>query len=106
VHFGELALGGTAVGTGLNTHPELRDEPSRGLADEMHLPAARGGAIILKRKSGRDTCVEASGALKTIAVSLIKIANDIRWLASGPRLGLGEIKLLQRNPAHRSCRGK
>src|SRR4051812_11012064 len=81
VHLGELALGGTAVGTGLNTHPEFARRTIARLADETKLPL-READDHFEAQSARDACVEASGALKTIAVSLIKIANDIRWLAS------------------------
>ncbi len=101
----ELPLGGTAVGTGINTHP---------------LFAKKVIAIINKKtgyrfyeavdhfeaQSGKDALVEMSGALKTVAVSLIKIANDIRWLGSGPRCGIGEIRLQDTQPGSSIMPGK
>src|SRR5439155_5772608 len=105
LHLGELALGGTAVGTGLNTHSEFARRTIARIADETNLPL-REAADHFEAQSGRDACVEASGALKTIAVGLIKIANDIRWLASGPRLGLGELKLPATQPGSSIMPGK
>src|SRR5258705_13182562 len=78
-HLGELALGGTAVGTGLNTHPEFARRVIEGLARETKLNL-REAPNHFEAQAARDACVEASGALKTVAVSLIKIANDVRWL--------------------------
>jgi fumarate hydratase class II len=104
-HLSELALGGTAVGTGLNTHPEFAhrviDAISRETGLQLHPATNR-----FEAQAARDGCVEASGALKTIAVSLIKIANDIRWLGSGPRLGLGELKLPATQPGSSIMPGK
>jgi len=105
LHLGELALGGTAVGTGLNTHPEFARRTIARLADETKLPL-READDHFEAQSARDACVETSGALKTIAVSLIKIANDIRWLASGPRLGLGELRLPATQPGSSIMPGK
>jgi fumarate hydratase, class II len=89
---GQIPLGGTAVGTGLNTHPEFAERVRRRLADESGLPVLPA-ADPFEAQGARDALVEASGALKTVAVSLTKIANDLRLLASGPRAGLGEIRL-------------
>jgi fumarate hydratase class II len=89
---GQIPLGGTAVGTGLNTHPEFAERVRGKLAEETGLtvlPAANP----FEAQGARDALVEASGALKTVAVSLTKIANDLRLLASGPRAGLAEIRL-------------
>jgi fumarate hydratase class II len=104
-HLGELALGGTAVGTGLNTHPEFARRVIEGLARETKLDL-RETPNHFEAQAARDACVEASGALKTVAVSLIKIANDIRWLGSGPRLGLGELKLPATQPGSSIMPGK
>ena len=91
-NLGELALGGTAVGTGINTHVEFARRTITRLGAEMNL-ALREAADHFEAQGGRDAVVETSGMLKTVAVSLIKIANDIRLLGSGPRLGLGELRL-------------
>jgi fumarate hydratase class II len=104
-HLAELALGGTAVGTGLNTHPEFARRVIEGIARETALQL-REAPNHFEAQGSRDACVEASGALKTIAVSLIKIANDIRWLGSGPRLGLGELKLPATQPGSSIMPGK
>jgi fumarate hydratase class II len=104
-HLGELALGGTAVGTGLNTHPEFARRTIAGLAQETGV-ALREADNHFEAQAARDACVETSGALKTVAVSLIKIANDIRWLGSGPRLGLGELKLPATQPGSSIMPGK
>ena len=101
----ELALGGTAVGTGINTHPEFAARTIKSLAAEIHLPL-REAPNHFEAQAARDACLEASGALKTVAVSLIKIANDIRWLGSGPRLGLGELKLPATQPGSSIMPGK
>ena len=103
--LGELALGGTAVGTGLNTHPEFARRTIAGLAQETGL-TLREADNHFEAQAARDACVEASGALKTVAVSLIKIANDVRWLGSGPRLGLGELKLPATQPGSSIMPGK
>jgi fumarate hydratase class II len=89
---GQIPLGGTAVGTGLNTHPEFAERVRKRLADETGL-AVLPPADPFEAQGARDALVEASGALKTVAVSLTKIANDLRLLASGPRAGLAEIRL-------------
>ncbi|HXR07303.1 MAG TPA: class II fumarate hydratase, partial [Candidatus Acidoferrum sp.] len=104
-NLGELALGGTAVGTGINTHPEFAPRTIARLAAEMNLPL-REAADHFEAQGGRDAVVEASAMLKTVAVSLIKIANDIRLLGSGPRLGLGELKLPATQPGSSIMPGK
>jgi fumarate hydratase, class II len=104
-HLGELALGGTAIGTGLNTHPEFARKVIEGIARETGLSLCEAPNHF-EAQASRDTCVELSGALKTLAVSLIKIANDIRWLGSGPRLGLGELKLPATQPGSSIMPGK
>jgi fumarate hydratase, class II len=90
--LGQIPLGGTAVGTGLNTHPEFAARVRALLAAETGLEIS-APADPFEATAARDGIVEASGALKTLAVSLTKIANDIRYLGSGPRAGLGEIAL-------------
>jgi fumarate hydratase, class II len=89
---GQIPLGGTAVGTGLNTHPEFAERVRRILSEETGLPIGPP-ADPFEAQAARDGLVEASGALKTVAVSLTKIANDLRLLGSGPRAGLAEIML-------------
>ena len=101
----ELSLGGTAVGTGLNTHPEFARRVIGAISRETGLQL-REASNHFEAQASRDACVEASGALKTIAVSLIKIANDIRWLGSGPRLGLGELRLPATQPGSSIMPGK
>ena len=101
----ELALGGTAVGTGLNTHPEFARRTIAGIARETGIEF-REAANHFEAQAARDACVDASGALKTIAVSLIKIANDIRWLGSGPRCGLGELQIPATQPGSSIMPGK
>ena len=101
----ELALGGTAVGTGLNRHVDLPGKVMR------HLEQRTGIAFYeaknhFEAQGGKDAVVEASGQLKTIAVSLFKIANDIRWLGSGPRCGIGEIQLPATQPGSSIMPGK
>jgi len=90
--LGKIPLGGTAVGTGLNTHPEFAQRVRAILAEETGLTISPP-ADPFEAQAARDGIVEASGALKTVAVSLTKIANDIRYLGSGPRAGLAEIAL-------------
>jgi fumarate hydratase, class II len=104
-HLGELALGGTAVGTGLNTHPEFARRTIGSLAAELGLTFCEAGNHF-EAQGARDACVELSGALKTIAVSLAKIAGDIRFMASGPRLGIGELKLPATQPGSSIMPGK
>ena len=88
----ELPLGGTAVGTGLNTHPEFAQRVIAGLAEVTSLPL-REAKDHFAAQSGKEQVVAVSGALKTTATALFKIANDIRFLGSGPRCGLGELRL-------------
>jgi fumarate hydratase class II len=103
--LGELALGGTAVGTGINRHPEFARRTIERIASETGLKL-REAENHFEAQGGRDACVEASGVLKTIAVSLMKIANDIRFLGSGPRLGYGELKLPATQPGSSIMPGK
>jgi fumarate hydratase class II len=100
-----LALGGTAVGTGINTHPEFARRVIEALARETGLKL-REAENHFERQSTIDACVEASGVLKSVAVSLVKVANDIRWLGSGPRCGLGELKLPATQPGSSIMPGK
>ena len=86
----DLAIGGTAVGTGLNSHPEFGERAAKKIAELTGLPF-RSHPNKFAALSAHDELVFASGALKTLAGSLMKIANDVRWLASGPRCGLGEL---------------
>jgi fumarate hydratase class II len=90
--LGQIPLGGTATGTGLNTHPEFAERVRALLVEETGLPIS-APADPFEAQAARDGIVEASGALKTLAVSLTKVANDLRYLASGPRAGLAEIVL-------------
>lgn len=101
----ELAVGGTAVGTGLNTHPEFGARVAAQLASETGLPF-RCAANRFAALAGHDALVSAHGALKTLAVALLKIANDIRWLASGPRCGIGELRLPENEPGSSIMPGK
>jgi len=101
----ELALGGTAVGTGINRRPEFAARAIAVIAEETGL-AFREARNHFEAQATRDVCVEASGALKTIAVSLMKIANDIRWMGSGPRAGLAEITLPAIQPGSSIMPGK
>ena len=103
--LGELALGGTAVGTGVNTHAEFAGRVIAGLSKETGLNL-REAANHFAAQGAIDACVEASGALKALAISLIKIASDIRWLGSGPRCGLGELKLPATQPGSSIMPGK
>ena len=101
----ELALGGTAVGTGVNTHPEFAEKVIKGIAEETGYPF-REAKNHFEAQAARDTAVETGGTLKTYAVSLIKIANDIRFLSSGPRCGLGEIVIPDLQPGSSIMPGK
>ena len=101
----ELAVGGTAVGTGLNTHAEFGGRVAAELARSLGLPF-REAANKFAALAGHDALVGAHGALKTLAAALMKIANDIRWLASGPRCGLGEIHLPENEPGSSIMPGK
>ncbi len=101
----ELAIGGTAVGTGLNTHPEFAERAARKISELTGLPF-KSHPNKFAALSGHDEIVFASGTLKTLAASLMKIANDIRWLASGPRAGLGELRLPENEPGSSIMPGK
>jgi fumarate hydratase class II len=101
----ELALGGTAVGTGLNRHMEFPGKVMRHLEQRTGI-RFREAQNHFEAQGGKDAVVEASGHLKTIAVSLFKIANDIRWLGSGPRCGIGEIRLPSTQPGSSIMPGK
>lgn len=104
-HLYELALGGTAVGTGLNTHPKFAVEAAQEIARETQLPF-----VTAKNKfealASHDALVEVSGALNSVAVSLMKVANDIRLLGSGPRCGIGELHLPENEPGSSIMPGK
>ncbi len=104
-HIYELAIGGTAVGTGLNTHPEFGVRVALELAKLTGLPFV-SAPNKFEALASHDAMVHAHGALKTVAASLMKIANDIRWLASGPRCGLGEITLPENEPGSSIMPGK
>lgn len=101
----DLAIGGTAVGTGLNAHPEFATRAAEKIAELTGLPF-KSHPNKFAALSAHDEIVFASGALKTLAASLMKIANDIRWLASGPRCGLGEISLPENEPGSSIMPGK
>jgi fumarate hydratase class II len=103
--LGELALGGTAVGTGVNAHPDFAAKVIALLSSETNI-SFQEASDHFEAQAARDAAVEASGALKTLAVSLVKIANDIRWLASGPRCGIGEINLPSLQPGSSIMPGK
>jgi fumarate hydratase, class II len=100
-----LGIGGTAVGTGLNSHPEFGDRAAKTIADLTGLPFT-SNPNKFAALSAHDEFVFASGALKTLACSLMKIANDIRWLASGPRCGLGELTIPENEPGSSIMPGK
>jgi fumarate hydratase, class II len=101
----DLAIGGTAVGTGLNAHPEFAERAAAKVAELTSLPF-KSHPDKFAALSAHDEVVFASGALKTLAASLMKIANDIRWLASGPRCGIGEISLPENEPGSSIMPGK
>ena len=103
--LGELAIGGTAVGTGLNTHPEFGSRMAGRLSELTGL-TLREAENHFEAQSARDAVVEASGALRTIACSYMKIANDLRWLSSGPRTGIGELELPAVQPGSSIMPGK
>lgn len=103
--LGEVALGGTAVGTGLNCHPDFAGKVLTIISKETGC-SFREASNHFEAQSTQDSLVEASGELRTIAVSLMKIANDIRWLGSGPRCGLGEINLPETQPGSSIMPGK
>jgi fumarate hydratase class II len=100
-----LALGGTAVGTGLNTHPEFAERAAQRIAELTGLPFV-SAPNKFEALASHGALVMASGALKTLASSLMKIANDIRWLGSGPRCGLGELLLPENEPGSSIMPGK
>ena len=101
----ELALGGTAVGTGLNSHPEFAEMVAEKIADRTQLPFV-SAENKFAQLAAHDAVVAASGALNTLAASLMKIANDMRWLGSGPRCGIGELSLPANEPGAPSCQAK
>ena len=101
----ELALGGTAVGTGLNTHPEFAVRSAAKIAEYTGLPFVTAPNKF-ESLAAHDALVFAHGALKTLAASLMKIANDVRWLASGPRCGLNEIFIPENEPGSSIMPGK
>ncbi len=104
-HLDELAIGGTAVGTGLNTHPEYADRMARRIAAMTGHPFL-AAPNKFEALAAHDAIAFASGALRTLAGSLMKIANDVRWLASGPRCGLGEIRIPENEPGSSIMPGK
>jgi fumarate hydratase class II len=101
----ELPLGGTAVGTGMNTHP-LFARKTISIINEKTGDRFRESIDHFESQGAKDALVEMSGALKTVAVSLMKIANDIRWMGSGPRCGIGEIRLPETQPGSSMMPGK
>lgn len=101
----ELPLGGTAVGTGLNAHPDYAEQVAKTLAALTDVPFVTAPNKF-EALAARDAEVFASGALKTLAASLNKIANDVRWLASGPRCGIGELKIPENEPGSSIMPGK
>jgi fumarate hydratase class II len=101
----ELALGGTAVGTGLNTHPEYAERSARKIAELTGLPFVTAPNKFAAL-AGHEALVALHGALKTLATTLMKIANDVRWLSSGPRSGLGEITIPENEPGSSIMPGK
>ncbi|MEX3240555.1 class II fumarate hydratase [Serratia quinivorans] len=104
-HISELALGGTAVGTGLNTHPEYAVRVAKALADLTGQPFVTAPNKF-EALATCDALVHGHGALKGLAVSLMKIANDVRWLSSGPRCGIGEISIPENEPGSSIMPGK
>jgi len=101
----DLAIGGTAVGTGLNAHPEFGERAAKKIAELTGLPF-KSHPNKFAALSAHDEIVFASGAVKTLAASLMKIANDVRWLASGPRCGLGELIIPENEPGSSIMPGK
>ena len=104
-HLCELALGGTAVGTGLNAHPQFADKVAAEIARLTRLPFVTAPNKF-EALASCDGVVHAHGALKTLAASLMKIANDVRWLASGPRSGIGELVIPENEPGSSIMPGK
>ena len=103
--FFQLALGGTAVGTGLNSHPEFAERSAKHIAKLTGFPFV-SAPNKFAALAAHDAFVTVSGGLKTLAVALMKIANDIRWLGSGPRCGLGELSLPANEPGSSIMPGK
>jgi fumarate hydratase class II len=101
----DLAIGGTAVGTGLNAHPEFAERAAKKIAELTGLPFRSHGNKFAAL-SAHDEIIFAQGALETLAASLMKISNDIRWLASGPRCGLGELSIPENEPGSSIMPGK
>jgi fumarate hydratase, class II len=101
----QIALGGTAVGTGLNAHPEFAERVARRIAELTGQPFT-SAPNKFAALAGQEATVFASGAIRTLATSLMKIANDIRWLGSGPRAGLGELRLPENEPGSSIMPGK
>ncbi|MGN6649958.1 class II fumarate hydratase [Trinickia sp.] len=104
-HLYELAQGGTAVGTGLNAHPQFAERVAAAIAQSTGVPFV-SAPNKFEVMAAADALVFAHGALKTVAASLMKIANDVRWLASGPRCGLGEISIPENEPGSSIMPGK
>jgi fumarate hydratase class II len=104
-HVEELAIGGTAVGTGLNTHPEYAERVARRIAEMTGLPFTSAPSKF-EALAAHDGLVALSAALRGLAMALMKIANDVRWLASGPRCGLGEITIPENEPGSSIMPGK
>ncbi|ODP34815.1 class II fumarate hydratase [Pandoraea sp. ISTKB] len=104
-HVAELALGGTAVGTGLNAHPEFAKKVADTLARDTGLPFVTAPNKF-EALAANDAIVHAHGTLKTLAASFMKIANDVRWLASGPRCGIGELQIPENEPGSSIMPGK
>jgi len=105
VELAEVALGGTAVGTGINAHPQFAARVCQRLS-ELNGITVGETSNHFQAQSTLDNVVEAGGALNTLAVSLMKVANDIRWLGSGPRAGIGEIDLRAVQPGSSIMPGK
>jgi fumarate hydratase, class II len=104
-HLSELALGGTAVGTGLNAHPEFATRVAAEISKVTGLPFVTA-ANKFEALAANDALVHAHGTLKTLAASLMKVANDVRWLASGPRCGIGELRIPENEPGSSIMPGK
>jgi fumarate hydratase class II len=104
-HLSQLGIGGTALGTGLNAHPEFAERMVAAISRETGLTFDTADNLF-EALAARDAVVEASGAIKTVAVSLGKIANDVRWLSSGPRCGIGEINIPATQPGSSIMPGK
>jgi fumarate hydratase class II len=103
VHVGQIPLGGTATGTGLNTHPSFAEMVRARLKKDSGLKQIAPPLDSFEAQANRDALVELSGALKVLAVSLTKIAGDLALMGSGPRTGIGEIFLPELQKGPRSC---